>query len=230
MEVDPVAVYGAVLATVLAILQLRQTRLDRPRVRLELGALESYAYGSSGYVPDMPTAIEVSVINEGRRPTTVEHVGFILSDGCRMTWVLEEDDRRLEEGRTVHRSLPVVEITRRLALEPDGTRIVAAYAGFPGREKRVQKLSLHEQRNIGLGDAQGRTRGGRHAGQGHPANEPQAPERIMSGIPTECDVCHEHVTAGEKVAIIGADGPSPRARHLRCNDAVLGAAVRSRGK
>lgn len=134
MTLDPIALYGAILATVLALIQLRQFWLDRPRLRLEVLAMGEVVYrgGEEGFVPVQPESVEIRATNDGRRPAYVPQIGLVLSDGCRESYLIEDGRQKLDEGQTVSARVPKTEIIRHTAQHPFGTTVVGLYAGFPG--------------------------------------------------------------------------------------------------
>ncbi len=78
-DLDPLALYGAVLGTLGTVLGLRQLWLDRPRLQFRLDtdypdrADDWERTGNLG-----ATYARVRVINRGRRPITLTRVGLLL--------------------------------------------------------------------------------------------------------------------------------------------------------
>jgi hypothetical protein len=77
-----VALWGAILSTILFALKIRDGWLDRPRLRITIRSGMKPFAGSRAVDYGTGTLLCVSVANIGRRPTTVECVSLLLPRGA----------------------------------------------------------------------------------------------------------------------------------------------------
>jgi len=84
------AIYGAVVSTVLAVLKFVERAEDRPRIRVTLQP-GMKAFGSALPVYKDKTLVLAVVANRGRRPTTVTAVSVMTRRGSKSSYLRTTD-------------------------------------------------------------------------------------------------------------------------------------------
>ena len=112
------AVYGAVLSTIVAAYQLRQWRVDRPRLRLLV----------QENLRDGTRFVHIEALNEGRRPLVITELGVVLDAGDRCP--LRTERSTLREQQSVDADIDLKDFAADLILRrgTDDFRLSEVYA------------------------------------------------------------------------------------------------------
>ena len=107
-----IAIYAAVIATINAAWSIYSIWRDKPKLALKANL--GFPLGPSRHGP---ICLYIEVVNEGRRPITVEGIGLKLNNGQLVSYIPREGElpKRLQEGESCKVRLELEETRNEIA-------------------------------------------------------------------------------------------------------------------
>lgn len=147
VEFDAIALYGAGLATLLAIFQIRQTlqELSRDKRSVHIKYLQGTRQNMSGHHLDF---VSIHVVNTGHRPIEISSVGFPMSDNSLLTYFVGRMGydvglpRRLEDGEAVDFPMAIEDIRAIIKRQGEGKHLYPVYAAVWDTEGKRYAIKI----------------------------------------------------------------------------------------
>jgi len=107
-----IAIYAAVIATITAAWSIYSILRDKPKLALK--AKLGFPLGPSRHGP---ICLYIEVVNEGRRPITVEGIGLKLNNGQLVSHIPREGElpKELQEGKSFRIRMELEKIRKEIA-------------------------------------------------------------------------------------------------------------------
>lgn len=130
------AIYGAILSTVMAMLKVAEHLRERPRLIFRVKRLFHPLHGFLG--GPTSTTIATEIVKKGKGPLTIAEVGLQLASGERLSLEDTALPRELGEGQ-LHK------VTHTVEIQPDNAILFVFARDTTGRVHRSKKRPLHSK-------------------------------------------------------------------------------------